>query len=94
MKNTIIDNCQITVTEKNEAEMKVSHTIGDPISIRPVLTLQQTAELYHVGEQRIRDWVSMRPDYKWYFKNGKQVLIWNEKFKTWLQEFRDVYEIS
>ena len=74
--------------------MKVSHNISDPVSMRPVLTIKEAAELYHVETAQIRKWIKFRPDYDWNFKNGTQVLIWNEKFKLWFAQFKCTQEIA
>ena len=67
---------------------------NDPIYVKPVLNVKETAELYRVGRDKIYRWIKENPSYDWYFMNGNRLYIWSEKFKAFLMRFRNTDEIG
>ena len=74
--------------------MKKSNKTNVPLTERPSLSVEQTAELYNIGKQRIKRWIKNNPSYDWYFINGRAFYIWREKFDEFVKQFRDMDEIG
>ena len=57
---------------------------GTPIWRRYMLTIEEAAGYYHIGEGKLRMLVSAHPNEDFYVMNGNRVLIKREKFEHYL----------
>ena len=55
-----------------------------PVWRRYTLTVEETAEYYHIGEGKLRMLIDTHPNEDFYVMNGNRVLIKREKFERYL----------
>ncbi len=55
-----------------------------PIWERYVLTVEEAAEYFHIGEKRIRALVLEQPNADFYLRNGNRVLIKRKLFEKFI----------
>lgn len=57
-----------------------------PVWHRYVLTIEEAARYYHIGESKLRSIVDLNPQEDFYVFNGNRVLIKREKFENYLDK--------
>lgn len=55
-----------------------------PIWERYVLTVEEAAQYFHVGENRIRALILEEPTANFYFRNGNRILIKRKLFESFI----------
>lgn len=52
------------------------------IAEKPVLTIEETAALFSIGESKIRQLISVNPSAKWVLRNGSWFRIKRKQFEA------------
>ncbi len=57
-----------------------------PVWRRYILTIEEAAMYYHIGEGKLRMIIEEHPDEDFYVMNGNRALIKREKFEQYLDQ--------
>ena len=72
------------MASKDEKKVKPNSEI--PVWCRYMLTIEEAAVYYHIGEGKLRMLIDEHPDEDFYVMNGNRVLIKREKFERYLDQ--------
>lgn len=72
------------MASKDEKKVKLNPDI--PVWHRYMLTIEEAAGYYHIGEGKLRMIIDEHQDEDFYVMNGNRVLIKREKFEKYLDQ--------
>lgn len=61
-----------------------------PLWVKYILTIQEAAEYFHIGEKKLRKLVEERTDADYLIMNGNRVMIKRKLFEKYLDESASV----
>ena len=60
---------------------------------QPVITINEAARLYHIGQKKLRRLVHAMPKADWVWNNGRYNYIRREQFSAFLAKYNSINEI-
>lgn len=60
---------------------------------QPVITINEAATMYHIGQKKLRQIIKILPHADWVWNNGRYNYIRKEKFEKYLADKSSINEI-